>query len=93
MDYDSSLHHLEALQTAKKRDDIKINKVINNGMLFSFIMCISTFICSKIIEMFTLQAEEEMNAAKSVYEGINNELKEELPVLFERSDRIFSIII
>uniref|UniRef100_UPI0037E98AFA bridging integrator 2a n=1 Tax=Semicossyphus pulcher TaxID=241346 RepID=UPI0037E98AFA len=54
VDYDSSLHHLEALQTAKKRDDVKINK-----------------------------AEEEMNAAKSVYEGINNELKEELPLLYE----------
>ncbi|XP_044068606.1 bridging integrator 2a [Siniperca chuatsi] len=54
VDYDSSLHHLEALQTAKKRDDVKLNK-----------------------------AEEEMNAAKSVYEGINNELKEELPVLYQ----------
>ncbi|XP_033485329.1 bridging integrator 2a [Epinephelus lanceolatus] len=54
VDYDSSLHHLEALQTAKKRDDVKIHK-----------------------------AEEEMNAAKSVYEGINTELKEELPVLYE----------
>ncbi|XP_041802556.1 bridging integrator 2a [Chelmon rostratus] len=54
VDYDSSRHHLEALQTAKKRDDIKITK-----------------------------AEEEMNAAKSIYEGINNELKEELPVLYE----------
>ncbi|KAK9515180.1 hypothetical protein VZT92_025847 [Zoarces viviparus] len=54
VDYDSSLHHLEALQTAKKRDDVKINK-----------------------------ASEEMNAAKSVYEGINFELKEELPVLFD----------
>ncbi|KAM7405169.1 hypothetical protein PAMP_012453 [Pampus punctatissimus] len=54
IDYDSSLHHLEALQTAKKRDDVKINK-----------------------------AEDEMNAAKSVYEGINKELKDELPVLHE----------
>ncbi|KAM7411346.1 hypothetical protein PAMA_021370 [Pampus argenteus] len=54
IDYDSSRHHLEALQTAKKRDDVKINK-----------------------------AEEEMNAAKGVYEGINNELKDELPVLHE----------
>lgn len=54
VDYDSSLHHLEALQTAKKRDDVKINKAI-----------------------------EEMNAAKSVYEWINTELKEELPVIFE----------
>ncbi|XP_071333285.1 bridging integrator 2a [Trachinotus anak] len=54
VDYDSSRHHLEALQTAKKRDDIKINK-----------------------------AEEEMNYAKSVYEGINRELKGELPVLYD----------
>ncbi|XP_051281312.1 bridging integrator 2a [Dicentrarchus labrax] len=54
VDYDSARHHLEALQTAKKRDDVKINK-----------------------------AEEEMNAAKSVYEGINNDLKEELPALYE----------
>uniref|UniRef100_UPI003AAEF808 bridging integrator 2a n=1 Tax=Centroberyx gerrardi TaxID=166262 RepID=UPI003AAEF808 len=54
VDYDSSCHHLEALQTAKKRDDIKITK-----------------------------AEEEVSAAKSIYEGINSELKEELPALYE----------
>nr|XP_046252466.1 bridging integrator 2a [Scatophagus argus] len=54
VDYDSSLHHLEALQAAKKRDDVKIQK-----------------------------AEEEMNAAKRVYQGINNELKEELPALYD----------
>lgn len=30
VDYDSSRHHLEALQTAKKRDDIKIKKVGTN---------------------------------------------------------------
>lgn len=28
VDYDSSRHHLEALQTAKKRDDVKIKKVV-----------------------------------------------------------------
>ncbi|KAJ0064835.1 hypothetical protein NL108_016404, partial [Boleophthalmus pectinirostris] len=54
VDYDSAKHHLEALQSAKKRDDVKISK-----------------------------AEEEMNAAKVVYEGINNELKEELPTLHD----------
>lgn len=54
VDYDSSRHNLESLRSAKKKDDVKINK-----------------------------AEEEMNAAKSVYEGINNELKEELPVLHD----------
>uniref|UniRef100_A0A3Q2Z797 Bridging integrator 2a n=1 Tax=Hippocampus comes TaxID=109280 RepID=A0A3Q2Z797_HIPCM len=30
VDYDSSRHHLEALQMAKKRDDIKISKVVRN---------------------------------------------------------------
>ncbi|XP_008317356.1 bridging integrator 2a [Cynoglossus semilaevis] len=54
VDYDSSRHHLEALQTAKKRDDVKIKK-----------------------------AAEEVNYAKSVYMGINSELKQELPVLFD----------
>ncbi|KAM4610625.1 bridging integrator 2a [Polymixia lowei] len=54
VDYDSSRHHLEALQTAKKRDDIKIAK-----------------------------AEEEVSSAKIVYESINNELKDELPALYE----------
>nr|XP_019960246.1 PREDICTED: bridging integrator 2 [Paralichthys olivaceus] len=54
VDYDSARHHLEALQSAKKKDDVKINK-----------------------------AEEEMNYARSVYEGFNNELKEELPVIYD----------
>ncbi|KAF3697247.1 Bridging integrator 2 [Channa argus] len=54
VDYDSSRHHLEALQTAKKRDDIKISK-----------------------------AEEEVKHAHSVYEFINNELKDELAVLYD----------
>lgn len=39
VDYDSSRHHLEALQTAKKRDDVKIRKVraeaINIGLICS----------------------------------------------------------
>lgn len=33
---------------------------------------------------WSVQAEEEVNAAKSVYENINSELKEELPVLFDK---------
>lgn len=53
VDYDSSRHHLEALQNAKKKDEAKIAK-----------------------------AEEEMQTAKGVYEDLNMELKEELPVLF-----------
>ncbi|KPP66993.1 hypothetical protein Z043_114461, partial [Scleropages formosus] len=54
VDYDSSRHHLEALQSAKKKDEAKITK-----------------------------AEEEFNKAQSVFEDINTELREELPVLFQ----------
>ncbi|XP_071389154.1 bridging integrator 2b [Centroberyx affinis] len=54
VDYDSARHHLEALQSAKKKDDAKIAK-----------------------------AEEEFNKAQNVFEEINNELREELPVLYQ----------
>lgn len=39
-----------------------------------------------------LQADEEMTYAKGVYESINSELKEELPSLYDRSERVFSIL-
>lgn len=81
MDYDSSRHHLEALQTAKKRDDIKIKKVGASGQscpLTPSALCNVHSVCHP------LQAEEEMAAAQAVYQGINGELKEELPALFER---------
>ncbi|XP_060926043.1 bridging integrator 2b [Limanda limanda] len=54
VDYDSARHHLEALQSAKKKDDAKIAK-----------------------------AEEEFNKTQSVFEEINNEMREELPVLYQ----------
>uniref|UniRef100_A0A8C7XKY9 Bridging integrator 2b n=1 Tax=Oryzias sinensis TaxID=183150 RepID=A0A8C7XKY9_9TELE len=54
VDYDSSRHHLEALQNAKKKDEAKIAK-----------------------------AEEEFNKAQSVFEEMNDELREELPVLYQ----------
>ncbi|XP_051932944.1 bridging integrator 2b [Hippocampus zosterae] len=54
VDYDSSRHHVEALQGAKKKDDAKIAK-----------------------------AEEEFNKAQIVFEEINNELREELPLLYQ----------
>lgn len=31
-----------------------------------------------------VQAEEEMKAVQGVYEGINSDLKEELPALYDR---------
>ncbi|KAM4880752.1 bridging integrator 2 isoform 1-T1 [Sylvia borin] len=53
VDYDSARHHLEALQSAKKKDEAKIAK-----------------------------AEEEFNKAQAVFEDLNSELREELPVLY-----------
>lgn len=79
VDYDSSRHHLEALQTAKKRDDVKIRKVRKRRFHSS---------AARLVRLPSMsgsvQAEEEVNAAKSVYENINSELKEELPVLFDK---------
>ncbi|XP_068567933.1 bridging integrator 2b isoform X2 [Cebidichthys violaceus] len=54
VDYDSARHHLEALQSAKKKDEAKIAK-----------------------------AEDEFNKTQSVFEELNNELREELPVLYQ----------
>uniref|UniRef100_A0A8C6UHJ8 Bridging integrator 2b n=1 Tax=Neogobius melanostomus TaxID=47308 RepID=A0A8C6UHJ8_9GOBI len=54
VDYDSARHHLEAVQSAKKKDDARVAK-----------------------------AEEEFNKSQSVFEEINNELREELPVLYQ----------
>ncbi|KAK3575521.1 hypothetical protein QTP86_029284 [Hemibagrus guttatus] len=54
VDYDSSRHHLESLQSAKKRDEAKISK-----------------------------AEEEFSRAQNVFEVINTELRDELPVLYQ----------
>ncbi|XP_030324505.1 bridging integrator 2-like [Calypte anna] len=55
VDYDSARHHLEALQSAKKKDKAKI-----------------------------IKAEEEFNKAQVVFEELNKELWEELPVLYGR---------
>ncbi|KAG7326126.1 hypothetical protein KOW79_009527 [Hemibagrus wyckioides] len=54
VDYDSARHHLESLQSAKKRDEAKISK-----------------------------AEEEFTRAQSVFEVMNTELRDELPVLYQ----------
>lgn len=80
VDYDSSRHHLEALQTAKKRDDIKIRKVSSRGHIFSRAFHLRRG--SGVL--WSAQAEEEMAAAKTIYESINSELKEELPVLYDK---------
>jgi len=37
-----------------------------------------TFLCA-----FVFKAEDEMNAAKVIFEDMNSELKKELPILFD----------
>ncbi|XP_061115058.1 bridging integrator 2a [Conger conger] len=54
VDYDSSRHHLEVVQNAKKKDEAKIAK-----------------------------AEEEFTCYQSVFEEINTELRQDLPVLYQ----------
>ncbi|KAK2858308.1 hypothetical protein Q7C36_006227 [Tachysurus vachellii] len=54
VDYDSARHHLESLQSTKKKDEAKISK-----------------------------AEEEFSKAQNVFEVMNTELREELPVLYQ----------
>ncbi|XP_077810437.1 bridging integrator 2 isoform X12 [Macaca mulatta] len=58
VDYDSTRHHLEAVQNAKKKDEAK-----------------------------TAKAEEEFNKAQTVFEDLNQELLEELPILYNSSRR------
>nr|XP_011727320.1 bridging integrator 2 [Macaca nemestrina] len=63
VDYDSTRHHLEAVQNAKKKDEAK-----------------------------TAKAEEEFNKAQTVFEDLNQELLEELPILYNRSGVLKEIL-
>ena len=58
-------------------------------MCFSPHVSKNIYINVRFFFFIILQATEEMNFAKSVYEGINNELKEELPVIYDRSEEFF----
>lgn len=80
VDYDSARHHLEALQSAKKKDEAKVAKVGLELMRGGPTPSQEKHICIQ----FTQQAEEEFNRAQNVFEEINNELREELPVLYQR---------
>ena len=93
VDYDHSLHQLESLQTAKKRDDEKIAKVrkgqkcpaaSKNSSLSPKPQMSSLNILIAVMMHSNPQAEEDLNEAKHVYEAINTELKEDLPSLHER---------
>lgn len=76
------------MQTAKKRDDIKINKVIK--ITSTFKACSSRHLFksthAEMNYVSALQAQEDVKLTKNIYEAINSDLKAELPVLFDRSN-------
>ncbi|XP_072775628.1 bridging integrator 2 isoform X2 [Taeniopygia guttata] len=84
VDYDSARHHLEALQSAKKKDEAKIAKVGTPRDTPAQPPCgdsppvwgQSHGPCP------SPQAEEEFNKAQAVFEDLNRDLREELPVLY-----------
>ena len=137
VDYDSSRRHLEALQNAKKQDDVKTAKVLwkrrephiftedlrdwnvpvhlyieylrylGDMKPFNSKCNMSALRLNKakqqygravilaagnggvvwfIMTFCPAQAEEELQTTKDIYEDLNQELKEELPVLFGRWD-------
>lgn len=87
VDYDSARHHLEALQGAKKKDEAKIAKVtllLKPAQHRRAVCRWQRRLISTVFSSF--KAEEEFNKAQNVFEEINNELREELPVLHQRYD-------
>lgn len=90
VDYDSARHHLEALQSAKKKDEAKITKVAwaslhaQHRKWFQMELFFKTNLLSNPLSNPLQQAEEEFNKAQNVFEEMNNELREELPVLYQR---------
>ncbi|XP_032204110.1 bridging integrator 2 isoform X3 [Mustela erminea] len=77
VDYDSARHHLEAVQNAKKKDEAKTAKCSKGSQ-----RCQGWGGHGSGEGEVWFQAEEEFNKAQSVFEDLNQELLEELPVLY-----------
>ncbi|XP_065515766.1 bridging integrator 2 isoform X2 [Lathamus discolor] len=87
VDYDSARHHLEALQSAKKKDEAKISKVLpppphRDPPLHSTPCPCCPHTATAHPPRPSPQAEEEFNKAQAVFEDLNRDLREELPVLY-----------
>ncbi|RLV82422.1 hypothetical protein DV515_00016666 [Chloebia gouldiae] len=85
VDYDSARHHLEALQSAKKKDEAKIAKVGTPRDTPTQPPCGDSppAVGTKPRPPCpSPQAEEEFNKAQAVFEDLNRDLREELPVLY-----------
>ncbi|XP_078720736.1 myc box-dependent-interacting protein 1-like [Lampetra fluviatilis] len=85
VDYDSARHHLESLQNAKKRDDIKVAKPVLLLEKAAPQWCHGKIQAHIIAQTNLLknQAEEDYMKAQKVFEEINVDLHEELPVILD----------
>lgn len=91
VDYDSARHHLEALQSAKKKDEAKLAKVKPPPRPLPRAAPLPpptppgpAMVAKPWSPLPSSQAEEEFNKAQAVFEDLNRDLREELPVLYGR---------
>uniref|UniRef100_UPI00358F2E6F amphiphysin isoform X1 n=1 Tax=Myxine glutinosa TaxID=7769 RepID=UPI00358F2E6F len=84
VDYDSARHHLESLQSAKKKDELKIAKPVLLLEKAAPQWCQGIIQAHMVAQTNLLknQAEEDYLKAQKVFEEINTDLQEELPVLW-----------
>ncbi|XP_077176693.1 myc box-dependent-interacting protein 1 isoform X3 [Paroedura picta] len=84
VDYDSARHHYESLQTAKKKDEVKIAKPVSLLEKAAPQWCQGKLQAHLVAQTNLLrnQAEEELVKAQKVFEEMNIDLQEELPSLW-----------
>ncbi|XP_058404755.1 myc box-dependent-interacting protein 1 isoform X6 [Diceros bicornis minor] len=84
VDYDSARHHFESLQTAKKKDEVKIAKPVSLLEKAAPQWCQGKLQAHLVAQTNLLrnQAEEELIKAQKVFEEMNVDLQEELPSLW-----------
>ncbi|XP_007534777.1 myc box-dependent-interacting protein 1 isoform X3 [Erinaceus europaeus] len=84
VDYDSARHHYESLQTAKKKDEVKIAKPVSLLEKAAPQWCQGKLQAHLVAQTNLLrnQAEEELVKAQKVFEEMNVDLQEELPSLW-----------
>ncbi|XP_048668092.1 myc box-dependent-interacting protein 1 isoform X14 [Marmota marmota marmota] len=84
VDYDSARHHYESLQTAKKKDEVKIAKPVSLLEKAAPQWCQGKLQAHLVAQTNLLrnQAEEELIKAQKVFEEMNVDLQEELPSLW-----------
>ncbi|KAI9514263.1 hypothetical protein NQZ68_034734 [Dissostichus eleginoides] len=85
VDFDSARHHFSSLQKGKKKDEAKIAKpaaLLEKAAPGWAQVLISAHQVAQTNLSFN-QAEEELGKAQKIFEELNVELQDELPVLFD----------